>query len=41
MIALSTELYQEAQTTPLGKLDVCFGDNNNYRKEKLEFKVMD
>jgi hypothetical protein len=28
---------------PLGKieLDVCFGDSSNYRKEKLEFKVMD
>jgi hypothetical protein len=28
---------------PLGKieLDVCFGDNNNYRREKLEFEVMD
>jgi hypothetical protein len=28
---------------PLGKikLDVCFGDNNNFRKGKLEFKVMD
>jgi hypothetical protein len=28
---------------PLGKieLDVCFGNNNNYRKEKLEFEVMD
>jgi hypothetical protein len=28
---------------PLGKieLDVCFGDANNYRREKLEFKVMD
>jgi hypothetical protein len=28
---------------PLGKieLDVCFGNSNNYRKEKLEFEVMD
>jgi hypothetical protein len=28
---------------PIGKieLDVCFGNNNNYRKEKLEFEVMD
>jgi hypothetical protein len=28
---------------PLGKieLDVCFGDSSNYRKEKLEFEVMD
>jgi hypothetical protein len=28
---------------PLGKieLDVCFGDNSNYHREKLEFKVMD
>jgi hypothetical protein len=28
---------------PLGKieLDVCFGNSNNYHKEKLEFKVMD
>jgi hypothetical protein len=28
---------------PLGKieLDVCFGDISNYRKEKLEFEVMD
>jgi hypothetical protein len=28
---------------PLGKikLDVCFGDSGNYRKEKLEFVVMD
>jgi hypothetical protein len=28
---------------PLGKiqLDICFGNSNNYRKEKLEFKVMD
>jgi hypothetical protein len=28
---------------PLGKieLDVCFGDSGNYRREKLEFKVMD
>jgi hypothetical protein len=27
----------------LGKieLDVCFGDNSNYRREKLEFEVMD
>jgi hypothetical protein len=28
---------------PLGKieLNVCFGDSGNYRREKLEFKVMD
>jgi hypothetical protein len=28
---------------PLGRieLDVCFGNSNNYRREKLEFKVMD
>jgi hypothetical protein len=28
---------------PLGKikLDVCFGDNDNFHREKLEFKVMD
>jgi hypothetical protein len=28
---------------PLGKmeLDVCFGNSNNYRIEKLEFEVMD
>jgi hypothetical protein len=28
---------------PLGKikLDVCFGDNGNFRIEKLEFEVMD
>jgi hypothetical protein len=28
---------------PLGKIevDVCFGDSGNYRREKLEFKVMD
>jgi hypothetical protein len=28
---------------PLGKsaLDVCFGDSGNFRREKLEFKVMD
>jgi hypothetical protein len=28
---------------PLGKikLDVCIGDSGNYRREKLEFKVMD
>jgi hypothetical protein len=28
---------------PLGKiaLDVCFGNRLNYRREKLEFKVMD
>jgi hypothetical protein len=23
------------------KLDVCFGNSNNYRREKLEFEVMD
>jgi hypothetical protein len=28
---------------PLGRieLDVCFGNSSNYRREKLEFKVMD
>jgi hypothetical protein len=28
---------------PLGRieLDVCFGNSNNYRREKLEFEVMD
>jgi hypothetical protein len=28
---------------PIGKkeLDVCFGNSNNYRREKLEFEVMD
>jgi hypothetical protein len=28
---------------PLGKieLDVCFGDSGNFRREKLEFEVMD
>jgi hypothetical protein len=28
---------------PLGKieLDVCFGNSSNYRREKLEFEVMD
>jgi hypothetical protein len=28
---------------PLRKieLDVCFGNSNNYRREKLEFEVMD
>jgi hypothetical protein len=28
---------------PLEKieLDVCFGNSNNYRREKLEFEVMD
>jgi hypothetical protein len=28
---------------PLGKIEfnVCFSDNSNYRREKLEFKVMD
>jgi hypothetical protein len=32
-----------AANYPLGKieLDVCFGSSSNYRKEKLEFKVMD
>jgi hypothetical protein len=33
----------EAANYPLGKieLDVCFGDSSNYRREKLEFEVMD
>jgi hypothetical protein len=28
---------------PIGKieLEVCFGNSNNYRREKLEFEVMD
>jgi hypothetical protein len=32
-----------AANYPLGKieLDVCFGDNSNYHREKLEFEVMD
>jgi hypothetical protein len=32
-----------AANYPLGKieLDVCFGDSSNYRREKLEFEVMD
>jgi hypothetical protein len=32
-----------AANYPLGKieLDVCFGSNSNYHREKLEFKVMD
>jgi hypothetical protein len=32
-----------ATNYPLGKieLDVCFGSNSNYRREKLEFEVMD
>jgi hypothetical protein len=33
----------EAANYPLGKieLDICFGDSSNYRREKLEFEVMD
>jgi hypothetical protein len=33
----------ESANYPLGKieLDVCFDDSSNYRREKLEFKVMD
>jgi hypothetical protein len=32
-----------ATNYPLGKieLDICFGDSSNYRREKLEFEVMD
>jgi hypothetical protein len=32
-----------ATNYPLGRieLDVCFGSSSNYRKEKLEFEVMD
>jgi hypothetical protein len=32
-----------AANHPLGKieLDVCFGNSSNYRREKLEFEVMD
>jgi hypothetical protein len=37
------ELAYTLENYPLGKieLDVCFGDNGNYRREKLEFEVMD
>jgi hypothetical protein len=33
----------EAANYPLGKIElyVCFGDSRNYRREKLEFEVMD
>jgi hypothetical protein len=33
----------ESANYPLGKieLDVCFGNSSNYRREKLEFEVMD
>jgi hypothetical protein len=32
-----------AANYPLGRieLDVCFGSSRNYRREKLEFEVMD
>jgi hypothetical protein len=32
-----------AANYPLGRieLDVCFGSSSNYRREKLEFEVMD
>jgi hypothetical protein len=37
------EIVPGAVNYPLGKieLDVCFGDSSNYRREKLEFEVMD
>jgi hypothetical protein len=33
----------ESANYPLGRiaLDVCFGNRQNYRREKLDFKVMD
>jgi hypothetical protein len=36
-------IVQGGENYPLGKieLDVCFGNSNNYRREKLEFEVMD
>jgi hypothetical protein len=36
-------IVQGSANYPLGKieLDVCFGDSGNYRREKLEFEVMD
>jgi hypothetical protein len=37
------EIIPGSANYPLRKieLDVCFGNNNNYRREKLEFEVMD
>jgi hypothetical protein len=37
------EIVPGSTNHPLGKieLDVCFGDNSNFRREKLEFEVMD
>jgi hypothetical protein len=37
------EIVSGGANYPLGKieLDVCFGNSNNYRREKLEFEVMD
>jgi hypothetical protein len=37
------EIVPGSANYPLRKieLDVCFGDSGNYRREKLEFKVMD
>jgi hypothetical protein len=36
-------IVQGGANYPLGRieLNVCFGNSNNYRREKLEFKVMD
>jgi hypothetical protein len=36
-------IVSEIANYPLGKIeiDVSFGDSGNYRREKLEFKVMD
>jgi hypothetical protein len=33
----------ESENYPLGRIapDVCFGNRQNYRKEKLDFEVMD
>jgi hypothetical protein len=37
------EIVPGSANYPLGKieLNVCFGDSSNYRREKLEFEVMD
>jgi hypothetical protein len=37
------EIVPGSANHPLRKieLDVCFGDNGNFRREKLEFEVMD
>jgi hypothetical protein len=36
-------IVSRAANYPLGKieLDACFGSSSNYRREKLEFEVMD